>query len=151
MKRKKWFPRMNNRGFAITSILYTLFILFLMILLSVLGGLRTRKDMLESSTSVLEESFLGSNVKQNDYINYVKQEGKAPVDGKYVFELDDNSQKVMCSTYLHKNDVISNDEREKLNLIPSDCNDYVYTLVFDDSDLQGMKLKLIQVYSFEKE
>ena len=72
MRRKGWGSRLGNRGFAITGILYTLFILFLMVLVSVLAGLRTRKNVLESSTSVLEESFLGSNVEQNDYINYVK-------------------------------------------------------------------------------
>ena len=39
---------MNNKGFAITGILYTIFILFIMILLSILSGLNTRKNILEN-------------------------------------------------------------------------------------------------------
>lgn len=38
---------MNNKGFAITTILYGMMILFLMLLLSMLGILATYKDRLE--------------------------------------------------------------------------------------------------------
>ncbi len=80
--------RLDNKGFAITGILYTLLILFLMILLSVFGGLRAKKNMLEKSTEFLEQSFLGDASKSDQYIASVIENRVAPVSGKYVFELD---------------------------------------------------------------
>ena len=79
---------LDNKGFAITGILYTLMVLFLLVLLSVLNGLSSRKTMLEKSTEVLEESYLGDDSKAVEDIDYVNIEKKAPRDGKYVFELD---------------------------------------------------------------
>ena len=39
--------RMNNKGFAITTILYGILILFLMLLVSMLGILNTYNDRME--------------------------------------------------------------------------------------------------------
>ena len=48
---------MNNKGFAITGILYTLFILFTMILLSVLATMSAKRTSLEKTIIGLENSY----------------------------------------------------------------------------------------------
>lgn len=87
---------LNNRGFAITGILYTLFVMFLLILVSVLGALSSRKNMLESSTIKLEESYQGSDKKSNDYVSLVKTSTDssvaAPVTGRYTFRVITNME-----------------------------------------------------------
>ncbi len=84
MKKRK----LDNKGFAITGILYTLFVLFLLIMMSVLAGLNSRKNSLEKSVMSLEESFSGNNAKSSEYITYVSENQIAPVTGKYVFEFE---------------------------------------------------------------
>ena len=54
---------MNNKGFAITTLLYGTLILFLMLLLSMLGILATYKDRLEI--------LIDSNNGARDIINSV--------------------------------------------------------------------------------
>lgn len=54
---------MNNKGFAITTILYGTLILFLMLLLSMLGILSTYKDRLEI--------LIDSNNGARDIINSI--------------------------------------------------------------------------------
>ena len=85
--------RLNNKGFAITGILYTVFILFLLITVAVLAGLQSRKTMLEKSTMKLEESYEG--IEQNnvfiDNFNTKKSNiAPAPVTGKYEFYITNN-------------------------------------------------------------
>ena len=78
---------MNNKGFAITGIIYTLFILFLMILLTVLAGLSSYQRLMVNSTRSLENSFEGEQMTDDDVTN-IKNSGVASVSGKYVFKLD---------------------------------------------------------------
>ena len=54
---------MNNKGFAITTILYGTLILFLMLLVSMLGILNTYKDRLEI--------LIDSNNGARDIINSI--------------------------------------------------------------------------------
>lgn len=49
--------KLNNKGFAITGILYTVFILFLMILLSVLSGLNIKRQSLEKNMENIKEEI----------------------------------------------------------------------------------------------
>ena len=81
--------RLNRDGFAISALLYTLFVMFMLILLSILASLHARNVMVELGTIHLEDSYKGSEVLGNisDAIN----NKVAPVDGKYVFHIDDNS------------------------------------------------------------
>ena len=84
---------LNNKGFAITGILYTLFILFSLVLVSVLAGLSSRLSFLEKSVVSLEDDYkLGEEVSVDVSIS------EAPVDGKYVFTYNGNR----CYTYLKK-------------------------------------------------
>lgn len=71
--------KLDNKGFAITGILYTLLILFSLILISVLAGLSSRLRIMEKSIESLEDDYkLGAVVSNNTIV-------EAPVDGKYVF------------------------------------------------------------------
>lgn len=95
---------MNNKGFAIIGILYTILILFLMIMLSVLAGLNTRKNFMEKSISSFQDDYLGSNVNDG-YVSSANNDKKAPVTGKYVFS-DNNSSSTdsYCYAYLKAGD-----------------------------------------------
>ena len=85
--------RLNNKGFAITGILYTLFILFILLMFSILNGLQSKKQMLENSTVKLEESFKSKDVTNDSNIGITKalEEGKALTTGKYLFEINTNN------------------------------------------------------------
>ena len=90
---------MNNKGFAIIGILYTILILFLMIMLSVLAGLNTRKNFMEKSISSFQDDYLGSNAGQS-YVSSANNDKKAPVTGKYVFSDNNSSDGSYCYAYL---------------------------------------------------
>ena len=85
--------KLDNKGFAITGILYTLFILFILLMFSILNGLQTKKQMLERSTIKLEESFKLKDVTNDNNIGIEKAltEGKALTTGKYSFEINTNN------------------------------------------------------------
>lgn len=93
---------MNNKGFAIIGILYTILILFLMIMLSVLAGLNTRKNFMEKSISSFQDDYLGSDVSGI----YSGSLISAPVTGKYVFQPVDSE--ISCYAYLKVGTVFSN-------------------------------------------
>ncbi|MDD5827483.1 MAG: hypothetical protein PUD25_06965 [Bacilli bacterium] len=85
--------KLDNKGFAITGILYTLFILFILLMFSILNGLQSKKQMLERSTVKLEESFKSKDVTNDSNIGIEKAltEGKALTTGKYLFEINTNN------------------------------------------------------------
>lgn len=98
---------MNNKGFAIIGILYTILILFLMIMLSVLAGLNTRKNFMEKSISSFQDDYLG-DAKNSSYVYSANSSKTAPVTGKYVFSNNssDNSldNSLECYAYLKAGD-----------------------------------------------
>lgn len=85
--------RLDNKGFAISGILYTLLVLFLTVLLSVLGILRTQREMFEKSISDIEDDFSGHLIDSNQLANDILSGGSnivAPVSGKYIFRGSDD-------------------------------------------------------------
>ena len=128
--------KLDNKGFAITGILYTLFILFLLILVSVLGGLSTKKNMLEQSITVLEDGYLGVDVGSEVDGILLENLTVAPVDGRYKFLSNDGTEEKECYSYLKKGTYLTSDT---ITYIPNDCNQYLYPKV------------LKQIISFEKE
>lgn len=71
--------KLNSQGFAITGILYTVFILFLMILLSVLGGLNIKRKLLEKNINNIKETLeeVCNTTDENIESEYeVKYQGK---------------------------------------------------------------------------
>ena len=134
--------RLDNRGFAITGILYTLFTLFILILFSILSGLQVKKQMLEKNTEKLEESYKGRNVTEDNKIgiSQAQRENKALVKGKYVFQLSNASKNIQCYTYLNEGDPLTVND---ITFVPSDCNDYKFDITIN--------FNLSNIYSFESE
>lgn len=93
---------MNNKGFAIIGILYTILILFLMIMLSVLAGLNTRKNFMEKSISSFQDDYLG--YESLSYVSSANSSKTAPVTGKYVFSNNSSDNSLKCYAYLKAGD-----------------------------------------------
>lgn len=124
---------MNNKGFAITGIIYTLFILFLTIVLSVLSGLSISQKLKTNSIENLEDSFEGISVD----ITEAKTNGYATHNGKYIFKGDDGTNSTFtCSTYLRKGMSL---DLEELTFTNKDCNNH------------SSPMELVEIYSFEEE
>lgn len=121
---------MNNKGFAITGILYTLLILFLLILVSFLSAMAYRNNFLQKSIESFDDSFVGyeedDDIVDNDVARYT---------GKYQFTISD----MLCYSYLKKGSMI---DINTIIFTTNDCNnisdksnysiDSVY--VFGESD-----------------
>ena len=80
---------MNNKGFAITGILYTIFILFIMVLLSILAGLSSRRSLLEKSMMSLEDDYKITDANMNNITGT-----RAPFTGKYIYKRNKCKEKI---------------------------------------------------------
>lgn len=93
--------KLNNKGFAITAVLYGLLILFVILIGSYLTLLATKKNRLDSITSDVESKYeLGDCIEVNNNISYPYY---APHTGKYVFEKN-------CIKYLYRGTNYKSDE-----------------------------------------
>ena len=99
---------MNNKGFAITGVLYTIFILFIMVLLSILSGLNQRMILMEKSISIYTDSYKATNDTENNKCNITTMNNQkiAECTGKYVFGI--KNDKTICITYLKKGTSFTN-------------------------------------------
>lgn len=76
--------KLNNKGFAITAVLYGLLILFVILIGSYLTLLATKKNRLDIITSDIESKYeFNETIEINDNIVYPYT---ALYTGKYVFE-----------------------------------------------------------------
>lgn len=139
--------KLNNRGFAITGILYTVFIVFSLILVSVLGGLQAKKNILEKSLFGLENQFQGSNSNRDSLIASFNSTKKAPVTGKYVFQFSGGEKSFVCSSYLNKDTSINH----TILFVPDNCNDYSYRFSFESDNSSLNVMEIIDIYNFEEE
>lgn len=103
---------MNNKGFAITGILYTIFILFIMVLLSILAGLSSRRSLLEKSMMSLEDDYKITDANMNNITGTT-----APFTGKYIYKRNNNDTE--CTTYLKKGVSLASNS---VTFIESNCN-----------------------------
>ena len=103
---------MNNKGFAITGILYTIFILFIMVLLSILAGLSSRRSLLEKSMMSLEDDYKITDANMNNITGT-----RAPFTGKYIYKRNNNETE--CTTYLKKGVSLASNS---VTFIESNCN-----------------------------
>ena len=96
---------MNNKGFAITGILYTIFILFIMTLLAILSGLNTRLKLMEKSVMSFQDDYSEKNnlvTTSND--NDISFRTNALYTGKYIFKVINSEQNndKFCILYIRR-------------------------------------------------
>lgn len=124
--------RLNNKGFAITGILYFVLIMFLMIISSLLLVLKTRINRLtDLNTTINEEVELKEKIVDEPIDSYITS-----FRGKYIFEITDSEGVKTCYSYLPNNALIVLQEGVIKYKIPTlDSNgDYV----LDSNDLSGV-------------
>ena len=94
---------MNNKGFAITGILYTIFILFIMTLLAILSGLNTRTKLLQQSLKTFQNDYIKDDTTKvnNSDITTMNNNKKTLYSGIYKFQSG-------CISYLKKGMSITN-------------------------------------------
>lgn len=118
---------MNNKGFAITGILYTIFILFSLILVSILAGISSRRRYLEKSVSSLENVYTASSLRNGD--NPLSVSDDAPKTGKYKFSFEYSGMKFDCYSYLKKDSPLT---LNSIDFTTKSCND-TYKPVMDNA------------------
>ena len=107
--------KLGNNGFAITGILYTIFILFLMILLSVLGGLNTKRQLLEKNIEDINSKIEAKCYSLDDK-RPATEYGTTYYSGKYTFKIDNKTY----TTYISKGKQLTNDYLKSLNYLGND-------------------------------
>ncbi len=111
--------KLNNRGFAISAILYTLLILFTLTLISLIAGLNSRNKMLEKSIESIERKYNWDCIdeaKDNNLPNLQVAEKR----GKYIFKgTNEEGNTIKCITYINKSEILNPD---KLTYTTSNCN-----------------------------
>ena len=130
---------MNNKGFAITGVLYTIMILFLLILVSILAGLSSRNNFLKKSVESMENDFVGSEVTDTTVIENAKTSGVAPVTGKYVFNITGTD--ISCYSFVKGG-----------NTLDWSSSDFYFTTTScnEDKESGNYTYELITIYSFEQ-
>jgi len=120
--------KLNNKGFAITGILYTVFVLFLMILLSVLSGLNIKRQILEKNISNIKEDLEEDckTLSEPIAVGYTTK-----YQGKYTIKLNNGYE---YETYLSKRKILTEEELRKLTYIgiennPTDFSDATITKI----------------------
>ena len=111
--------KLNNRGFAISAILYTLLILFTLTLMSLIGGLNSRNKILEKSIESIEKKYNWDCIDEtkDSNIPYLLTTEKR---GKYIFKgTNEEGNEIKCITYLNKDENLT---PEKLIYTTSTCN-----------------------------
>ena len=102
--------KLGNNGFAITGILYTIFIFFLMILLSVLGGLNTKRQLLEKNieeiNNKIEQKCESKDISLSNNI-------VTTVTGMYVIKVNG----YQFTTYISKGKQLTNEYLNKLKYL----------------------------------
>ena len=166
--------KLNNKGFAITGILYTVLILFLLILSSLLLMLTTRINRLIKLTDNINKEVENSQVIGVDVYTSDNNENKMsnPIvqgeyfitnyKGKYEFIINDNNSNI-CYSYLPENTLLSINNGNLQYKLPSIGEDGSY--VIDTSNLNNLenliifncqnqnitKVKLEKVYTSTKD
>ena len=126
---------MNNKGFAITGIIYTLCILFLIILLTTISGLNLLQKLKVNSVQNFEEMFIGKKMEAKEILNS-NEFRVAPVTGKYIFQVTKDDEVIIneCVAYLKKDTNIMEDFP---TFFPDECNEKISSI------------RLVEIYSFD--
>lgn len=91
--------KLNNKGFAITAVLYSLLILFLMLFLATIKILNSERNRLEKIANTVETSSVYMDKK--DINEEISKDGYyvTPYRGKYIFSINDSNTDD-CYVYL---------------------------------------------------
>ncbi len=90
--------KMNNKGFAVTGILYTLLVLFLALMLGLITVFSNRKNILNKLKEDVVNNVYLNTVYSYDYDATIPYyEFKAPTDGTYKIELWGAQGGTLCS------------------------------------------------------
>ena len=123
--------RLNNKGFAITGILYFVLIMFLMIISSLLLVLKTRINRLTDLNDTINgEVELKEKDINEEFTSYITR-----FRGKYIFEITDSAGVKTCYSYLPNNALIVLQEGAIKYKIPTLDSNGNYVL--DSNDLSG--------------
>lgn len=118
--------KLNNKGFAITAVLYGLLILFVILIGSYLLVLSAKKNRVDTITSDLEQEYLIDKALDNFSFPLT-----IPTDGIYVFSLTDNKGTVYpectLTNSLNANNIVTFDnglkkENKHLEFTDDECN-----------------------------
>ncbi len=137
--------KLNNKGFAISTIIYSTLILFLMVMLSFLQAISTSKNKLELASTSAKEIISYSNIDINFELGseyYI-----TPYRGKYTIS---TSEGTAC-IYLPKNTLIMqinnnlkiNDEIVSINNNTSDK----YKFLNIDNTNTSSNIVILKVYT----
>lgn len=116
--------KLNNKGFAITAVLYGLLILCVLFVGSYLIVLSIKKNRVDTITSDLEQEYIIDMVLDNFTFPLT-----VPADGTYNFSLTDNEgNDLECTAELSINNVIEFNNSLTINTShisfdKQDCND----------------------------
>lgn len=87
--------RLNNRGFAITAVLYGLLILFLLLFLGMIRILNTERKRMEKISDEIDKSIVNMEKIDINSGNEISEGGiyVTPYRGKYVFKINGDTSK----------------------------------------------------------
>lgn len=87
--------RLNNRGFAITAVLYGLLILFLLLFLGMIRILNTERKRMEKISDEIDKSIVNMKKIDINSSNEISEGGiyVTPYRGKYVFNINGDTSK----------------------------------------------------------
>lgn len=107
--------KLNNKGFAITTVLYGLLIIFVLMTSSYFTVLIAKKNRVEKITDEIEKEYYFNTEKSvNSNINYPYT---APYTGKYIFNNN-------CYKYFYNGSVISSNS----------CGNYLVKIYYHGGD-----------------
>jgi len=112
--------KLNNKGFAITSVLYGLLILFvslvgtyLAVLVSKMNRLNNISEEINDKYGFTSEKIIGSQITESYTAEYT---------GKYIFTVNFDGETLDCTSYMVKGNIITSTFEGEF--VETDCNNY---------------------------
>lgn len=112
--------KLNNKGFAITSVLYGLLILFVILVGSYLTILVAKKNRLDKISEEINEKYGFNKEKEMNNLD-IYPEYEADYTGKYFFDVNFDGDTLACSSYITKGTTIKW-SFDNGTFIENDCN-----------------------------
>lgn len=133
--------KLNNKGFAISAVLYSVLILFMLILVSYLtilsGTKKFNTKTLSSINEVMKEEVIEINKVLNDKEYYL-----TTIRGNYLIELGNKN----CYIYLSKNMILVNkDNGLYINNELINSNNYICNNMNGFNNIDNI-IKIVSVY-----